>query len=130
MRLPVGLTPRSNDRLSLDSGAISCAAQTETVLKSVHLRGNCHAYLDSLAYDAEAGATSYIEFRAYLGGTRVPRWWATRKATLGQIGAPMSIGEELANGTDFEIRAYNSHATDAYEAYSDGEVAFYDETLR
>lgn len=123
-------TPRPSDRQGLDSGQIACAAQVETVLKSVHLRGNAYAYLASLALDAESGATGYIEFRSYLGGSLITRWWSKRKSTLGQIGTPVSIGEQLANGTDFEIRAFNSHPTDPFNAFCDGEVATYDAPLR
>lgn len=123
-------TPRPQDRRSLDSGQIACAAGVETVLKSVALRGNAYNYLNSLALDAEAGATGYIEFRCYLGGALITRWWAKRKSTLGQIGTPVSIGEELGSGADFEIRAYNSHPTDPYNAFSDGEVTVYDAPLR
>lgn len=126
----VHLTPRPSDRLSLASGQVACAALTETVLKTVHLRGNCYAYLQALALDAEAGATGYIEFRAYLGGALVSRWWGKRSATLGAIGNPVPVGEELPNGSDLELRAYNSHATSSFNAFTDGEVTFYDQPLR
>lgn len=114
---------------SLKGLNLNVLAGTEVVLAAVQLNNFGYPVLESIYFDGSAGGNGFLKFRVTLNGVLLPFDWNDSYNPKGASNQFDDVGENLPPGGLLEVRVKNEHATDPFEGYSNGEVAFYDQPI-